>query len=112
MSAVLGRRGRREPIYSVMAPSSDPVVEGPAPTPPLVDLNDKTICELWDGIFRGDAMFPIIRDELRRRFPRLRFIGYGSFGDIYADRGSGVSRDLASRLGAHGCDAVIAGVGG
>jgi len=34
------------------------------------DLNGKTIGEVWNGVFKGDVTFPIIRKMLRTGIPR------------------------------------------
>jgi len=38
----------------------------------LGTLDGITIGELWDDLFRGDEIFPLLREELARRFPGLR----------------------------------------
>ena len=48
-----------------------------APRP--VDLQGKTICELWNGLWEGERMFPIIREQLLRQFPTAKIIPYGEF---------------------------------
>ena len=35
----------------------------------LPDLAGKTVCEVWNGVFKGDDTFPIIRELLRKNFP-------------------------------------------
>lgn len=96
----------------MVAPCTDPDVVAPSPTSPLADLNGRTVCELWDLIFKGDSMFPVIRAELAKRFPGVRFVGHEAFGNIYADHEGEVILGLPSKLREQGCDAVIAGVGG
>jgi hypothetical protein len=104
--------GEREPVYAVVAAATDVPTGGREQSGPLLDLTGKTICELWDGVFKGDAMFPIIRSKLKDRFQGLRFVEYSSFDNVYADRESEVIAELPTRLREMGCDAVIAGVGG
>src|SRR5688572_32854109 len=44
--------------------------------PGLGDLNGKTIAEVWDRVFRGEEIFPAIREALRKQYPGARFIEY------------------------------------
>ena len=34
----------------------------------LPDLNGATICELWDEVFRGDQIYSVLNQELRKRY--------------------------------------------
>jgi hypothetical protein len=75
----------------------------------VVDLNGKTICELWDWLFRGSEMFPLIRAGLQARFPGARFVGYDAFGSTH--RGGEVLTELPGFLREQGADLVISGIG-
>ena len=46
-------------------------------------LEGKTIGQLWDDLFRGDEIFPILEEELGRRFPGVRFVRHGTFGSTH-----------------------------
>jgi ABC-type amino acid transport substrate-binding protein len=67
------------------------------------DLSGKTVAELWDYIFRGEIIYPAIRERLRERYPGINFVDYTHFGDIVAG--------LAAKLRERRCDAVISGIG-
>lgn len=75
------------------------------------DLSGKTVAEVWDYIFRGDLIYPILRDLLRARFPGIRFVDYSHFGNIHGPRQREIVAGLADKLRALGCDAVISGIG-
>jgi hypothetical protein len=45
----------------------------------LKTLEGKTVCELWDGIFRGDEIFPVIEKKLSERYPGVKFISWDNF---------------------------------
>jgi hypothetical protein len=81
----------------------------------LSDLNGKTIGESWNGDFKGDVTFPIIRQRLQERFPGVRIVPYDQFPYFYgADdpaRQKALAREIALRAQALGCDAVISGNG-
>ncbi len=74
-------------------------------------LRGKTIAELWDYIFRGDEIFPILEDELARRFPDTRFVNYKTFGSTHGAEEREVLARLPAMLKEHGVDAVISGMG-
>ena len=97
---------------SVLWPLSRRAVIQTTAAPRIPDLNGKTIGELWDVIFRGEVIYPLVREYIRARYPGVRFVEYSEFGNIY---GSKEERDLATRLPAQleekGCDAVIVGIG-
>ena len=81
--------------------------------PGLLDLNGKTIGELWDGVFKGDQIYPIIREELRNRYPGIKIVDYETMGYKH---GNNISERayiaaLPALLRHHQCDAVIVAVG-
>jgi hypothetical protein len=73
----------------------------------LADLHGKTICELWNGKFRGDEMFPAIRELLKARFPDATVVPQTEFPICWP-----CPDDIASLLKKKGCDVVISGNGG
>lgn len=81
----------------------------------LNDLNGKTIGESWNGDFKGDVTFPMIRKCLQERFPGVRIVRYDHFPYLYgADdpaRQKALATEIAIRAQALGCDAVISGNG-
>lgn len=80
-------------------------------SPAIADLNGKVIAEVWDRVFRGDEMFPRIREAINARFPGATFVSHEAFGDIFGWNEQQVIRDLPGLLAKHGVDAVIVGVG-
>lgn len=97
---------------AVLWPLSPRMTRRVASAPRLKDLNGKTIVELWDVIFRGETIYPLIREHIRQRFPGVKFVEYSEVGNIYGAR---EEQDLATRLGAilkaKGGDAAIVGIG-
>jgi len=100
-----------EPHYDVLSPLSRKAVKTTAAAPRVPDLNGKTVCELWDVIFRGETIYPIVRDYIRNRFPAVRFVGYEEFGNFHGAREAQVSAEIPAKLRAHHADAVIVGIG-
>jgi hypothetical protein len=76
----------------------------------LGTLDGITIGELWDDLFRGDEIFPLLREELARRFPGLRFVDYRVFGSTHGGEEHRTMAELPDKLREHGVDAVISGM--
>jgi hypothetical protein len=100
-----------ETTYSVVWPRSAKTVDiAPlAPRPPT--LEGKTVAQLWDYLFRGDEIFPMIEDGLKERYPGVRFVRYDEFGSTHGGDEHEVIAALPERLKALGVDAVISGMG-
>jgi hypothetical protein len=77
----------------------------------LDSLRGKTIAQMWDYIFRGDEIFPILEQELGRRFPDTRFINYSAFGSTHGDKEREVVASIPAKLKQYQADAVISGMG-
>ena len=77
----------------------------------LDDLKGKVVAELWDWMWDGDRVFPVLEEELERRYPGVRFVNYSVFGDIHGGDEHAVIERLPGLLREHNVDAVVAGVG-
>ena len=98
--------------YEVVWPLGKRVVEDAGSLPARIDdLNGKVIAELWDWVYQGDRAFPIIEEELRRRYPGVTFVDYTHFGNIHGGDEQEVIERLPALLREYGVDGVIAGVG-
>ena len=101
-----------EQRQAALWPLSHRVVKRVPQAPRVANLNGKTICELWDVIFRGETIFPLVREHIRKRFPGVKFIEYSEIGNFYGAR---EEQDIATRLPemvkAKGADAAIIGIG-
>lgn len=100
-----------EPLYEVVWPLGKSHWDKRALNPGLGDLNGKTVAEVWDRVFRGEEIFPAIREALKKRFPRVRFVEYDTFGDTHGVNQKQVLADMPALLRKHQVDAVISGVG-
>ena len=101
-----------EPTYNVVWPIGKRADRTVSPARPVSDLTDKTICELYGDRFRGEEMFPVIRESLLSRYPGIKFVNYSTFGSMHGAKDAEVIAALPDLLRKHGCDAVISGVGG
>jgi hypothetical protein len=99
----------------VVSPVGLEVVKRSGSAPRLGNLDGKTIGEVWNGVFRGEFTFPIIRKLLRQKYPGLRIIPYTEFPHTPGSDTPAQQREHARRIAAmakeKGCDAVISGNG-
>jgi hypothetical protein len=102
----------QETGYKVVWPLGKTLTQTIKLAPRIPDLNNKTICEVSDYGFRGEAIFPLVREALSRKYPGIRFIEYTNFGNTHGAQETEVIATLAEKLHQYNCDAVISGVGG
>jgi len=86
----------------------EPITLKPRPK----DLNGLTICELSDYGFKGEEIFPMLRELLKHRYPDIRFVEYTMFGNTHGAQEEEMIATLPETLRKYGCNAVISGVGG
>ena len=101
----------KETTYEVVWPLGRSAYEIVSPASRLSDLSGKTICELWDWAFRGDEIFPRLRELLVKRYPGIKFADYTLFGDTNGPKQRELIANLSDLLHKHGCDVVISGIG-
>ncbi|MBI2225162.1 MAG: hypothetical protein HYU44_09460 [Betaproteobacteria bacterium] len=103
---------------NVVSPIGEKVSDKAASLAPRLDtLDGKTVCEIWNGGFKADVMFPIIEQMLRERYPTVTMIPFTEFPTVtIASLGSANKAEtleaVRAALLAKGCDAVITGNGG
>lgn len=102
----------REPAYEVVWPLGKAAGRQAELGRRVTDFSHKTVCQLSDRLFKASAIFPLIREAFERRFPGVKFVDDSVFGDIHGPTERETIAALPERLRAHGCDAVITGVGG
>lgn len=77
----------------------------------LPTLEGATIALLWDYVFRGDEILPLVEREIGRRFSGVRFVPWDAFGAIYGGAERRTIAELPDRLRRLGVDAVVSAVG-
>jgi hypothetical protein len=97
--------------YEVVWPRSPRTITINPVAKRLDTLRGKTVAQLWDYIFRGDEIFPILEEELGKRFPEVKFINYNVFGSTHGDKEREVVASIAAKLKQYQVDAVISGMG-
>ena len=73
-------------------------------------LEGKRVAFLWDYLFRGDDIFDVVEEELRKRFKGISFMGWREVGNIHSSDERQMVAALPARLKAAGVDAVITAV--
>ncbi len=101
----------REPVYEVVWPLGPPAAVPTALASRSPDLSGKTVGELWDYLFKGEDIFPLIRWSLAQRYPGIRFVEYEALGSTHGRDEAELAATLPALLKKHGCDAVISAVG-
>jgi hypothetical protein len=100
-----------EDRHAVVWPRGRKLVERRPLAPRLPGLSGRTIAFLWNHVFRGDEIFPVLERELLRRYPDITVLGYDVFGSIYGGEERQTIAALPERLLARRVDAVVAAVG-
>lgn len=100
-----------EPAYDALWPGSPPGIERRELAPRLDTLSGKRIGFLWDYVFRGDELFPVLERELTSRFDGVECIGYSEFGNTHGPDEATVIDRLPDSLRSRGVDAVVSGMG-
>jgi hypothetical protein len=100
----------RDVTERVVWPRGAKTVQPRPVAPRLKSLAGKTIGQLWDDLFRGDEIFPILERELAERWPDVKFVNYSVFGSTHGSDERQVLADLPGRLKELGVDAVISGM--
>ena len=97
-------------LERVLWPRGRRTVTARSVAPRLETLAGKTIGQLWDDLFRGDEIFPVLEAALAQRFPGVRFVDYRTFGSTHGAEEHDVLERLPARMQEHGVDAVISGM--
>ena len=97
--------------YEVVWPRGRRQQELEEPAARLPDLDGKTIAFVWNFVFRGEEIFPLLQKEIEQRYPSARFVGPEVFGNTHGSDEREVLEDLPARLKEFGVDAVISGNG-
>ena len=99
----------------VVSPVGVSAVNPAGAAPRIDDLDGKTIAEIWNGVFKGDVAFPIVRRLLAQKYPGVRIIPYTEFphapGSDNPTQQRARARQTAALAKEKGAHAVIAGVG-
>jgi hypothetical protein len=108
----MAQTGRmNEPIYAVVWPKSPSGVQKAQRAPRLASLEGARIAFVWDYLFRGDELFPILERELTSQFPDIEVVGYDEFGNSHGGDEADFIAGLPTALATRHIDAVVSGMG-
>ena len=97
--------------YDVVWPRSPRGIQQRRRADRLATLDGAKVAFLWDYLFRGDELFPVLAEQLRERFDGVEIVDYDEFGNLHgADEKQRVGR-LPDDLRTRGVDAVVSGMG-
>lgn len=103
--------GPMEPTYDVVWPKSPMGIQQRRTAPRLETLTGARVAFLWDYLFRGDELFPVLDKELRNRFADIDIVDYTEFGNLHgADEKEKVAA-LGDELRRRQVDAVVSAMG-
>lgn len=74
-------------------------------------LDGLTVAFVWDYVFRGDEIFPILQEALAKTYPTMKFVNYDTFGNTFGGDEHGIRERLPKLLAANCIDVAISGVG-
>lgn len=100
-----------ESTYEAVWPSSPSGIQSQRRAQRLESLEGTRVAFLWDYLFRGDELFPVLERELSNRFDGVEILNYDVFGNLHgADEKERVGR-LPDDLRNRNVDAVVSGMG-
>src|SRR5512139_4331648 len=97
--------------YAVVWPKGPKTAKLVDLAPRVGSLEGKKVAILWDYLFRGDEIFPLLQEELTARYPGLTFVPWTEFGTTHGEGEHEVLAGLAQRFAELEVDAVVSGMG-
>lgn len=97
--------------YRVVWPRSARTVEAKALAPRLTSLAGKTIGFVWDFLFRGDEIWPLLKQELSARYSGLKFVDHDAFGSTHGEDEHQVLKTMPAKIAQLKVDAIVSGMG-
>ena len=100
----------------VLSPIGKSVEKERAKASRLDTLEGKTVCEIWNGMFKGDVVFGIVDKMLKERYPGVKIITYSNFPEtnfnaMAQERQGQTLEAVREELVKNRCDALITGMG-
>ena len=104
-------RNQEEGRYEVVWPRSERQQKNQPLARRLDSLNGKTVAELWDFRYRGNEVYRMLEEDLKDRFPDVRFVNWREFGSTYGSDEREIVAGLPARFRELGVDAVVSAMG-
>ena len=99
-----------EPL-SALWPGGESAARPIEPAPRPASLDGRRVGFLWNHMFRGEEIFPLVAERLEAEFQGVELVGFDAFGSTFGAGEHAVIDALPSRLRGLGVDAVISGIG-
>lgn len=100
-----------QPTYDVVWPQSPSGVQRRRRADRLPDLAGRRVAFLWDHLFRGDELFPVLGRQLTERFDGIEIIDHTVFGNLHGADERQKLAQLGDQLRGLRVDAVVSGMG-
>ena len=100
-----------EPTYEAVWPRAPRGVQRHSLAERVPTLEGRRVAFLWDYLFRGDELFPVLAKELTERFPGIEIIDYDQFGNTHGSDEIEMIDRLPDELRSRHVDAVVSGMG-
>ena len=97
--------------YRVVWPRSAKTVEAKPLSPRLATLEGKTIGFVWDFLFRGDEIWPHLKEALSARYPSMSFVDHDVFGSTHGEDEHQVLANMPKVIADRKVDAIVSGMG-
>ena len=78
--------------------------------PRLDTLEGKTVAQLWDELFKGDVVFELLEEGLKKRYPGINFVNWRTFGSTHGGNEKAALAALPQKLRDLRVDAVMSGM--
>ena len=78
--------------------------------PRLATLEGKTVAQIWDYLFKGDEVFALLEEGLKKRYPGIQFVSWREFGSTHGGEEKEALAALPKRFKELGVDAVVSGM--
>jgi hypothetical protein len=104
---MMARKSSDAGLYEVVWPSGERKQKMRPLAKRLDTLNGKTIAQLWDFLFAGDAVFAALEEALRAQYPGVKFVSWREFGSTHAVNEKELLASLPQRFKELGVDAAI-----
>lgn len=103
----MAKKSTTDGLYEVVWPSGERKQALQPLAKRLDTLNGKTIAQLWDFLFAGDEVFSQLEQELRAKYPEVKFVSWREFGSTHAVNEKELLASLPQRFKELGVDAAI-----
>ena len=103
----MAKKSSGDGLYEVVWPSGERKQALQPLAKRLGTLEGKTIAQLWDFLFSGDAVFTALEEKLRVQYPGVKFVSWREFGSTHAVNEKELLASLPKRFKELGVDAAI-----